>query len=83
MNNYIEAISEVNLSEQTKIQLGEIIGIENYFYHEINVKNLNKYITIFEYIDNCFNYNKQRNINYFIYYYCWGGQLELQVQALL
>ena len=51
MNNYIEAISKINLSEQTKIRLGEIIGIESYFYHEINVKKLNKYITIFEYID--------------------------------
>ena len=56
MNNYIEAISKINLSEQTKIRLGEIIGIENYFYQEINerksyIKKLNKYITIFEYID--------------------------------
>ena len=56
MNNYIEAISKINLSEQTKIQLGEIIGIDNYFYQEINerktyIKKLNKHITIFEYID--------------------------------
>ena len=56
MNNYIEAISKLNLSKQTKIHLGEITGIENYFYQEINerksyIKKLNKYITIFEYID--------------------------------
>ena len=56
MNNYIKAISKINFSEQTKIRLGEIIGIENYFYQEINerksyIKKLNKYITIFEYID--------------------------------
>ena len=56
MNNYIEAISKINFSEQTKIQLGEIMGIENYFFQGINerksyIKKLNKYITIFEYID--------------------------------
>ena len=42
--------------EQTKFQLSEITGTENYFYHEINerkpyIRKLNKYITIFEYID--------------------------------
>ena len=36
--------------------MSEIIGIENYFYKEINeeksyIKNLDKYITIFNYID--------------------------------
>ena len=41
---------------QTKFRLSEIIGIENYFYQEINerksyIKKLNKYITIFDYID--------------------------------
>ena len=56
MNNYIDVISKINLSGQTKIWLCEIIGIENYFYHEINerksyIKKLNKYITIFEYMD--------------------------------
>ena len=45
-----------NLSEQTKFRLSEIIGIENYFYQEINerksyIRKLNKYITVFEYID--------------------------------
>ena len=40
----------------TKFQLSEIIGIENYFYQEINqrkscTKKLNKYVTAFDYID--------------------------------
>ena len=56
MNNYIEAIDKKNLTEQTKFRLSEIIGIENYFYQEINerksyIRKLNKYITIFDYID--------------------------------
>ena len=49
-------INKINLSEQTKFRLSEIIGIENYFYQEINQrksysKKLNKYITVFDYID--------------------------------
>ena len=52
MINYVEAIGKINIGEQIKIRLGEIIGIENYFYREINerrayVKKLNKYIIIF------------------------------------
>ena len=52
MNNSIEVIDKKNLSEQTKFRLSEIIGIENYFYQEINdrksyIRKLNKYITIF------------------------------------
>ena len=40
----------------TKFRLSEIIGIENYFYQEINQrkscsKKLNKYVTTFDYID--------------------------------
>ena len=35
-SNSIKAIDKTNLSEQTKFRLSEIIGIENYFYHEIN-----------------------------------------------
>ena len=54
--NSIEATDKTVLSEQTKFQLSEIIGSENYFYHEINQrkscsKKLNKYATTFEYID--------------------------------
>ena len=33
-NNSIKAIDKTNLTEQTKFQLSEIIGIENYFYQE-------------------------------------------------
>ena len=49
-------INKINLSEQTKFQLSEIIGIENYFYQEINErksyhKKLNKYVTVFDYTD--------------------------------
>ena len=54
--NSIEAIDEINLSEQTKFQLDEISKIENYFYQEINQRKscsrkLNKYVAVFDYID--------------------------------
>ena len=35
-SNSIKAIDKMNLSEQTKYCLSEIIGIENYFDQEIN-----------------------------------------------
>ena len=49
-------INETNLSEQTKCRLSEIIWIENYFHQEINqrkscIKELDKYVTTFDYID--------------------------------
>ena len=55
-NNSIETINKINLTKQTKFRLSEISGIESYFYQEINerksyCKKLNKYITIFDYID--------------------------------
>ena len=54
--NSIKAIDKINLSEQTKFRLSEIIGIENYFHQEINQrklcsKKLSKYVTAFDYID--------------------------------
>ena len=54
--NSIKAIGKTILSEQTKFRLSEIIGIEYYFYQEINQrkscsKKLNKYVTVFDYID--------------------------------
>ena len=54
--NSIEAIDKTILSEQTKFRLSEIIGIENYFYQEINQRKscsrkLNKYVTAFDYIE--------------------------------
>ena len=55
-NNSLETIDKAVLSEQRKFRLGEIIGIENYIYQEINQrkscgKKLNKYVTAFDYID--------------------------------
>ena len=55
-SNSIEAIDKTILSEQTKFRLSEIIGIENYFYQEINQRKscsrkLNKYVTAFDYLD--------------------------------
>ena len=49
-------INNINLSEQTKFRLSEIIGIENYFHQELNQrkpysKKLNKCVTAFDYID--------------------------------
>ena len=51
-NNSIETIDKTNLTKQTKFRLSEIIGIENYFYQEINhrrscSKKLNKYVCYF------------------------------------
>ena len=55
-NNSLKTIDKTVLSEQTKFRLSEIIGIENYFYQEINQRKscskiLNKYVTTFHYID--------------------------------
>ena len=55
-SNSIKVIDKTNLSKQTKFRISEIIGIENYFYQEINQrkscsKKLNKYVTTFDYID--------------------------------
>ena len=52
-SNSIEAIDKTILSEQRKFWLSEIIGIEYYFYQEINhrkscSKKLNKYVTDFD-----------------------------------
>ena len=54
--NSLETIDKTVLSEQTKFRLSEIIGIENYFYQEINQrksgsKKLDKHVTTFDYID--------------------------------
>ena len=58
-NNLLETIDKTALSEQTKFQLSEIIGIENYFHQEIDQrkscsKKLSKYVTTFDYIDKIF-----------------------------
>ena len=49
-------INKINLWEQTKFRLSEIIGIENCFHQGINQrkscsKKLRKYVTGFDYID--------------------------------
>ena len=56
-SNSIKAIDKRILSEQAKFRLSERIGIENQFYQEISQrkscsKKLNKYVTVFDYIDN-------------------------------
>ena len=52
----IKAINKTILSEQTKLRLSEIIGIENYFYQETDQrkscsKKSIKYVTTFDYIN--------------------------------
>ena len=52
----MDEIDKINLTNQAKFRLSEFIGIENYFYQEINQqklysKKLNNYVTIFDYID--------------------------------
>ena len=49
-------IDKTKLSDQTKFRLYEIKKIDNYFINEINQqksynKNLSKYVTIFDFID--------------------------------
>ena len=49
-------INKINLSEQTKFGLSEIIGIENYFHQEINQRKscsskLSNNVAAFDYID--------------------------------
>ena len=49
-------MNKINLSEQTKFRLSQIIATENYFHQEINQmkscsKKLSKYVTPFDYID--------------------------------
>ena len=42
--NLLQTIDKLVLPEQTKFRLSEIIGIENYFYQEINQRDLPKKI---------------------------------------
>ena len=55
-NNSLETIDKTDLSEQTKLRLGEISKIENYFIEVINQRKscsrkLSKYVRTFDYID--------------------------------
>ena len=52
----MDEINKINLSEQTKFRLSQIIGIEDYFLQEINQrkscsKKLSEYVTAFDYMD--------------------------------
>ena len=52
----MDGINKMNLSQQTKFRLSQIIGIEDYFHQEINQrksysKKISKYVTAFDYID--------------------------------
>ena len=88
--NSIKAIDKIILSEQTKFRLSEIIGIENYFYQEINQRKscsreLNKYATAFDYIDKILILLMQQVVGYQLFHLrvLLEHGLELQVQALL
>ena len=53
-------MNKINLSEQIKCWLSEIIGTENYFHQEINQKKsyskkLSKNITAFDYLEKIIN----------------------------
>ena len=54
--NPIEATDKTDLTNQPKFRLDEISKIENYFIEEINQRNscskkVNKYVAVFDYID--------------------------------
>ena len=56
MISNMNEINKINLSEQTKFRLSDIIGIENYFHQEIYQrksysKKISKHVTAFDYID--------------------------------
>ena len=76
-SNSIEAIDKTNLTNQTKFRLDEISKIENYFIEEINQrkscsKKLNKYVAVFDYIDQALIALSATSGGDFIYNYCWG-----------
>ena len=75
--NSIGAIEKTDLSEQTKFRLDETSKIENYFIEEINQrkscsKKLNKYVAVFDYIDQALIALSATSGGDFIYNYCWG-----------
>ena len=70
-------INKINLSEQTKYRLSEIIRIENYFHREINqrklcFKKLSKYVTTFDYIDKILNVLSTTTGGVSIISCCWS-----------
>ena len=86
----MDEIDKTKLSDQTKFRLSEIIGIENYFYQEINQrksyrKKLNKYVTVFDYIDKILIVLNATSNEYQLFHLqvLLEHKLELQVQVLL
>ena len=82
----MKEINKINLSEQTKYRLCEIIGTENYFHQEINqrklcIKKLKKTrysLRLHRQDFNCFKRNKLWIIYNFFYKHCestsWNGK---------
>ena len=88
-DNSLETIDKTVLSEQTKFRRSEIIGIENYFYQEINQRNscskkLNKYVTAFDYIDKTLIVLSATSVEYQLFHLpvLLEQQFEWQVQVL-
>ena len=89
-SNSIKAIVKTNFTEQTKVRLGEIIRIENYFHQKINQrkscsKKLSKYVTDFDYIDKILIVLSATSIGVCIISSASvvGAQVGIQVQDLL
>ena len=53
--NSIEATDKAILSEQAKFWLDEISKTENYFQRKSCIRKLNKYVAVFDYIDQGLN----------------------------
>ena len=49
--NSVEATDKTILSEKAKFRLDEISKIENYFQRKSCIRKLNKYVAVFDYID--------------------------------
>ena len=89
-NNSIKAIKKTNLTQLTKLRLSEIIGIEHFFYQEINQRKsyskiLSQYDIAFDYIDKILIVLNATSGEVSIIYLqgLLEHQLELQVKVLL
>ena len=76
-------INKINLSEQTKFRLSEIIGIANYFISEINQRKscsekLSKYVTAFDYIDKILFVQAQQEVDFVSF--CLQALLEHELE---
>ena len=66
-------IDKTKMSDQTKLRLYEKKNIDNYFINEINErksysKKLNKYVTIFDYIDKILIILVQQPVEYKLFH---------------